>query len=269
GEYDWVGEPFSRLTNEMIDQLKQLKQIQKRAVVRPFWLYLNTKDKVLKSNLIRQAIAHCIDRVSITQNSLREDTPLFTPTPSRISSNTHFFPGKDPEKAKILFKEGLSKLGYTTPPSFVIRCCDLPGFSEFARELQQTLEKYLPISCYLETMDWNQLRSYLERGEFQIAACTQLAILNDPLEFLGRFAADGIPNFSQWSDTHYQRVLDCAADSEEKKGFLQNAERILTTEMPFIPIANGVHLFAQNPKLKGTAFDDSGSVDLSYSYFED
>ncbi|MFZ0565999.1 MAG: hypothetical protein WAM28_07430 [Chlamydiales bacterium] len=118
-------------------------------------------------------------------------------------------------------------------------------------------------------MEWNILRSHLEKGEFQMGMCGESALYPDPSELLERFGSIKTSNFSQWEHSIYLEKLNLAKKlPDQRTRYLREAEELLFEEMPFIPICNFNALYIHNPKLKGYALDHNGCVDFRWAYLE-
>lgn len=57
-------------------------------------------------------------------------------------------------------------------------------------------------------------------------------------------------------------------EPNQRDQWLKEAEKILVTELPVIPISQGTQEYAHHPALQGYSLDQTGKVDFSYAYFE-
>jgi len=271
GGIDWVGSPFSSLPTEALPVLETQKILRKLVSSRVFWLHLNTQMPPLQSKAIRQALSLALDRNQIYEHILN-DKPLFTPLPVSLSLASTAFT-EDLAQAQKLFALGLQELGLTkeTFPPLQLQYFNLfLTHKSLAQYLQVVWQNAFGIKINLEGIDWSTLRTSLENGTFQIAGSYELPFYPDPLDFLERFDLNAA-NYSQWTNPLYQEKLSLAnssADLEKRNRWMQEAEDILVSEVPVIPVSNMVQFYIHHPALKGYVFDHGGIVDFSYAYLE-
>lgn len=270
GSLDWIGSPSSIIPTEAIPAMENEGKVSRRLSSLVFWLHLNTKSPLLKSPSIRKALSLVLDRDTISE-SILDDKPLYTPLPSSLSLTNQAIV-QDGNEAQRLFKQGLQELGLTqeTMPPIHFRYFDRPTVKALAQYLQETWQNEFGIQVNLECTEWKTFRSAMELGDFEIASCYERPFYPDPLDLLERFSLS-TSNFSQWTHSLYQeKILSANAtkDFAERNRWLKEAEEILLSEVPVIPVANGVQIYCRKPNLKGYIFDHGGAVDFSFVYFE-
>lgn len=105
-EIDWIGDPFTQLSTEILENLEKEGKLYKKSTVRPFFVYLNTQHPLLCSPLIRQALSLSLNRTFICKHIFPYQDPLYNPLPLAdeclISENVQY--------ARELFDRGLSAL---------------------------------------------------------------------------------------------------------------------------------------------------------------
>ncbi|MFZ0564879.1 MAG: peptide ABC transporter substrate-binding protein, partial [Chlamydiales bacterium] len=271
GEIDWIGNPFCRLSSEMVVRLQEKGELQTRPVARTLWIYINTSHRFLASSKIRQALSLSIDRSLISKHIYPGNSPLYQPSPSSLSLCPNLFSDNNLPLAKKLFEEGLKEIKFTkeTFPILTLSYHITAGRKSLAEYLKETWEKAFDIQIRLEGTEWNVLLSHLEKGEFQMGMCFASALYPDPSELLERFASIKVTNYSQWENPIYQKKLNLAKKQPEQRfRYLREAEELLSEQMPFIPICNINALYVHNSKLKGCVFDHNGCVDFRWAYME-
>lgn len=258
GKTDWIGDPLSPLSPNLIDKLQIEGHLKTRKVNRRFLLHYNTQLHQLSSPSIRQALSYSLKRSEIC-----DIFPYSYPISIPVIHN------KNPRE---LFDEGVKQLGYRrdTFPTITFTYSHHAGREKLALYLKETWEKQLGLKIELKQIEWNLFRNQLEKGKFEITATIQETLDNSPLEFLDRFEGANSWNFSQWKHPLYRKMLDRARASlstEEKMSLQRKAEQILLNEMPFTPLFICTHLFAHRVDLQNYFFDSEGCVDFAQARF--
>lgn len=255
GKVDWIGDPLTILSTDQIRELEKDNRLKKKSVQRRFSLHFNTIHPVLSSVSIRQALSLSIDRSSICREIFPHCIPVI---PSNYSK----------ELALAFFEEGLRELKLTrkTFPELTFSYSDQTRREQLALFLQTTWAKTLGIKVHLKKDKWNQFRSHLEKRNFEICGTIQDTIDEHSLAFLERFEGDNSWNFPQWSNYVYRELIQTAkneTDVVKQNELKQQAEKILSENIPFTPLFNYVHLYAIHPRLDCTFFDSEGCLDFS------
>lgn len=273
GDLDWMGSPFDHFPLELVSDLQEKGNIQQQYVTRPFWIYLNTQHPPLSSTSIRQALSLALNRSAINEHMLFGSLPLYTPLPHSLSLCEKSLSDNDLAQAKQLFEKGLKELGFTqaTFPPLYLNYFNTTGFSALAEYLQEAWEKTFGIKVVLEKSEWRVFLSKLETSDFQIAGCTESSLYQDPIELLERFGESNRDNPSNWISIPYQKKIELAQKEPNfgrREQYLKEAEEMLLSEMPFIPISNFIHFYDHHPKLTAYVLDHTGCVDFRWAYFK-
>lgn len=269
GEIDWIGVPFVPLPVEVISNLEKNKALKSHPIDRTFWLFLNTQNPTLSCIPIRQALSLAIDRAAVAEHIFVGAHALKKPLPpALLPISTPSSLKQDLTEAKKKFDLGLKQLGVTKESlsPLVISYSQQAGRKQLAEYLQQAWSQAFGIKVQAEAVEWNVLRSNLEKGLFQISGCFDAAFCNDPIEFMEKLASIGPNNFSKWIDPDFtKKIMQAKKEPSEENRMLllSEAEEILMQQMPFIPIISDEFMFAHNPQLKGYVFDCVGGCDFS------
>lgn len=261
---DWIGVPSCPLSPEQVEYLKKENKLLSKPIDRAFWVFLNTKNPALSSPFIRKALSLAINRQDISHHIFSGSTPLEKPLPhSLLASKPKTRLKEDPTEAKQMLEKGMKEMGISELPPLVITYSQQANRKQMAEYLKEKWEKTLGIDVRLEPEEWNVLRTHLAKGQFAISGAYEASFYHDPLELMERSG-----DFAQWIDASYQDKIAKAGqetDERERNRYLAEAEEILMDQMPFIPVASDIFLFAHNPKLRGYAFDSVGAIDFSYA----
>lgn len=272
-QLDWIGVPFTPLSNELAFQLKKEGTLKSHSVDRAFWVFLNTQRPALSSASIRKALSLAIDRRSITDHILINGLPLEKALPDALLPLSAASPlKKDLSAATAAFETGLKEMGITKEnfPPVAISYSQQANRKQVAEYLQQAWEAAFGIQVKLESQEWNILRTHLEKGQYEISGCYEAAFYKDPMELLGKMLAMDSNNFAKWTSAPFTEKVLLAKqqrDPQKRMQLLSEAEHLLMEEMPFIPICSDELLFAHRKGLTGYAFDYVGAVDFSKASF--
>ncbi|MFC2049332.1 peptide ABC transporter substrate-binding protein, partial [Chlamydiota bacterium] len=244
GELDWIGVPLCPLSAELVHHLDEAHKLRTHPIGRSFWIFLNTEHPALSSPHIRQALSLAIDRRAITDHILLGAEPSVKPLSSKLLPVLHATALKeDSQLALTYFEAGLDELGLTreTFPPLEISYSQQSPRKQLAEYLQETWHKHLNIDVRLQAVEWNVLRSNLEKGLYTISMAYEGAFYKDPLELLERYTTRNPSNFSQWLNTEFARMI-AKAKSEpnlsRRTQILSEAELILMEQMPIIAICS-------------------------------
>jgi oligopeptide transport system substrate-binding protein len=274
-ELDIVGEPFGTINLEALPKLTQKNQLNIRHTGALYWLETNTKNKLLSSKKIRTALAIAIKRKEITDSLLQSgEKPAFSILPDELSLvNEPNFTDGDPEKAKMLFEEGLKELNLTreTLDPLVITYWAEAKERAIAQIIASTWTKVFAIPVTLTSCDWTTYLKKVSSSDYDIAGGSWYTWYQDPiynLEFM-KFIGSGL-NGTNWQNERYIELLDKsdhALDPQLRYTYLKEAERLIMSEMPIIPLFSQTYKYVQNPKLKGVYLTPVGMLELKHAYF--
>ncbi|MFZ0565173.1 MAG: peptide ABC transporter substrate-binding protein [Chlamydiales bacterium] len=272
GGIDWIGAPISTLTDEDSESLMQKQQLHFHKVNRPFWIFFNTEKPPFTSTAIRQAFSLAFNRNHV-ESIFIEGKALYTPLPKSLSLS-HISLDFNEHLAKQLFQKGLEELQVDKSnfPPIILSYCSCASHKRLMELLKESWENTFGIKVQLAGVEWNSFCDSLKKGDFQIGGCLVSSLINDPIELLERFEGNSIHNFSNWECLPYKEKIMQARKSLEpdsRKQLLREAEEILMEEVPFLSVAENHHTYTARENLKGFVFDNAGSIDMAYSYFED
>lgn len=266
GELDWVGDPFGHIPLEAISNLKKKNLLQSLPIGAANWVALNTNHPLLSSPKIRNALAMAICREEITEYLLQGgEKPAFSILPETLTClKKPTFKDHDRELAFSLFEEGLQEANVTRDSLPVL---DISHSSEsrdkiIAAAIQQQWQKVLGIKVSLSPADGNSHLSRLITKNFETALVTWYTFVHDPIHNLEsvKFKTGGF-NVTSWEHPEYIALLD-QADTETtpalRTALLSQAEELLMTQMPLIPICSNNALFIKNPKVRGESLSPVG-----------
>lgn len=191
-------------------------------------------------------------------------------------SPSDFFKDGDVEGAKALFEKGLQELGLTREqfPVLTVTYNTNREHQKIAQAIQQQWKKVLGINVELLHFDWKVYLSKISKQDFEIGRMGWVGDFNDPISFLEPFKYKNDPemggnNDTGWEDPRYIALLDGAEqerDRQKRAHLLHQAEALLISEMPVIPIYFLMSGYLKKPYVHGVYLSPLGTVDFKKAY---
>jgi peptide/nickel transport system substrate-binding protein len=166
---------------------------------------------------------------------------------------------KDPKAAIQEAKKLMQAAGYgqgLKGLDFLIR--DAATFKLWAVAIQAMLKEHLNIECNLRLVQISQWFEEAAAGNFDLAITAIVSSLMDPSDyFTAWYGKDGPQNYAGWTNEQFHslaRQIEREVDENKRKTMVRQAEDILESDPPLIPVSyeqiydawyNRVH--GQNP----------------------
>jgi oligopeptide transport system substrate-binding protein len=166
-----------------------------------------------------------------------------------------FFQDNDEAQARILLEEGLNELGITKEAfdSVVLYYSNYPAErSALVQVIQQQWLKALGILIKLECLDFKIMLDRLFNKDYSLSFLCRQAVYPDPMSILEKYKYKEYPmNFSNWEHPEFIRLLDRSyyEQGDQRLLTLEEAERLLLSEMPVIPLYHQDYVYMINPRL--------------------
>ena len=220
-----------------------------------YYYIFNTLSPPLDDIRVRQALTMSIDRKQITEKITKAgQLPAFNFTPP----DTNGYTAKarvtyDAERARTL----LAEAGYPGGENFPIIELMYNTSEEHRRiaiAIQQMWKINLNVNVALLNQDWKVYLDKRDSKDYQVARAGWIGDYLDPITFLDLFVSTGGNNDTGWSDKRYDELIAKAAtiaEQEKRYALLQEAEAILMTELPVMPIYTYVSKSLVSPDVRG------------------
>jgi oligopeptide transport system substrate-binding protein len=180
----------------------------------------------------------------------------------------------DPEAAKKYIAAACKELGYASP-------ADMPAFDFFTTsgEQQRTLCEYfqntwletLGIKANLRQLEFAQYYENLYGAPYDIARTGWGPDYDDPFTYLDMWDSRGGWNKTGWVGENYYTLITKANQQKDPKArddMFFEAEKILLTEAPIIPLYMSRGACVVNPALKNVSINTFGArFDFRYASF--
>lgn len=259
----------------LVDKLAELSsdtEIEVQSAVNPniaFWAF-NTERPPFDQPLVRQALAHAINRPAIIQTiydgNARLATGVLPETSWAFSEEDQTYPF-DPERAREL----LAEAGYANGFSMSIWAMPVqraynPNAERMAELMQSDLAR-VGISATMVTYEWNTFRRRLANGEHDSVLIGWVADNADPDNFfrpiLSCAAKASGNNRANWCDPEFDQLLIdaiSATNRDQRVNLYQDIERAITQAVPLVPIANSLRFQAQRADIQGVELPPYGGL---------
>ncbi len=220
-----------------------------------YYYIFNTLSPPLDDIRVRQALTMSIDRKQITEKITKAgQLPAFNFTPP----DTNGYTAKarvtyDAERARTL----LAEAGYPGGENFPVIELMYNTSEEHRRiaiAIQQMWKINLNVNVTLLNQDWKVYLDKRDSKDYQVARAGWIGDYLDPITFLDLFVSTGGNNDTGWSDKRYDELIAKAAtivEQEKRYALLQEAEAILMTELPVMPIYTYVSKSLVSPDVRG------------------
>lgn len=226
---------------EMIEYAREHlpEMLRQEPYVGTNFLRCNVEREPLDRPKVRRALALSIDRRSIIDNILQGgQQPATGVTPPFGGYEPPGDIDFDPEQARALLEEsGYQKSGGL--PSLQLLTTDRDGARRLAEALQAMWKQHLGLEVRIVQREWTTYLQLQQNGEYDIATGGWIGDYLDPTTFLEMWRGNDGNNNTNWSSDEYEELLGVAertADPAERYRVLNEAESLLLSEMPVLPL---------------------------------
>lgn len=219
-----------------------------------FYLF-NVARPPLNDQRVRRALAMTIDRESIVKNVTKGgQNPAYAVTPPNTAGYTAQ-PGFSMDVAAA--KKLLAEAGYPDGKGFP-QLEVLYNTSEthqlIAQAIQEMWKQNLNIQVSLVNQEWRVYQESQTRRDYAISRFGWTGDYNDPNTFLDMWTTGNGNNRAGWSNATYDSLIAAASltfDKDRRYACFQEAEKILLTELPVVPIYFYTNVTLRSRKVKG------------------
>ena len=233
------------------------------------YLAINTKKPILSNKMVRQAIAHAIDKQTIIKTIFRGlAIPAVNPFPPSMWG--YNFKIKDYDYSVQKAKDLLAKAGY--PKGFDIELWAMPVSRAYMPEPVKTAELiqgYLAavgINAKIVRHEWGVYLDKTMKGEHDLCMMGWLGGNADPDNFLyGLLSSDNakVPaaNIAFWENEEFTKLTKEAQvvfDKGKRSPLYLRAQEIFHEEVPWVPLAHSTIVRVYNKKLHDVPLRPNG-----------
>ena len=257
------------LPAELLDYLSAQNDIQVSYGPGSNFAYIgfNLDDPLTGNLLVRQAIAHAIDREAIVQyvlgGSARPAAALLPP--DHWAGNAALKPLEyDPARSAALLAEAGYGAGH--PLTLTYKTSTDPVRVRIATVIQQQLRD-AGIDMNLQSYDWGTFYGDIKAGRFQMYSLAWVGI-KTPDIFRYAFHSRSLPpegaNRGRLSDAEVDRLIETAGlgtTLEEQAAAYRQVQTRLLQQLPYVPLWYEDHVFAARNNISGYQLAPDGNYD--------
>ena len=160
----------------------------------------------------------------------------------------------DPEKAKSLIQEYLKEKKLKSLPKIELKYNTSEGHKKVAEALQGMWKRHLGAEIQLLNMEWKVFLSTISKRDFSLARAGWIGDYVDANTFLHMWRTGDGHNNTGWSNAHYDKLLELAAqesDAQKRFSYFEECEKLIAENAPILPIYFYVHVTLRSPTVKG------------------
>ncbi|MCD6356032.1 MAG: peptide ABC transporter substrate-binding protein [Anaerolineaceae bacterium] len=151
-------------------------------------------------------------------------------------------------------------------PEFVILYNTSEGHQTIAELVQEMFKTNLGINCKLENQEWAVFQDTRTAGDYEMARGGWLTDFMDPSGMLAIFQKDNTYNDPNYYSEDFEAAMNAAStttDKAEHFAKLYEAQSILMTDLPFIPVYHYSDTMLASERLVGWDRSVLGSIDFT------
>jgi oligopeptide transport system substrate-binding protein len=261
GELDRVGLP-----GEFIAKYSADTGFHKMADVTTSYLTFNMKSKTFQNLNLRKAFNLAIDRKGFADSVLKNGSiPAEGYVPSSMSggstgksfrsiSGSLINVNGDKAEAKKAWDAALKELG-VTKLTVKLLATDGDTTKRYVQGIQEMLQSTLPgLTIESEPVSFKVRLDRASKSQFDLLFQGWQGDYNDPMTFMNMFVTDGTYNDAKWSNKDYDAFIKAAetsGDDNVRMKAMADAEKIMMTEVPLMPLYHPASNWVVRPYLKG------------------
>ena len=275
---------------EEIPSLKKVKDggdFYVDTILGTYYLSMNTQKKPFNDVNVRKALNLAIDRDYVA-NTIMQGT--YSPAynfvgPGVVDAEGMFFDNskaanggktyisEDYEANKKAAQEALAAAGYPGGkgfPTITYSTNDAGYHKPVAEYLQQCYKEVLGITLKVEVVEWSSFTPQRRAGNYEMARNGWVMDYNDASNMIELLYSSNGNNDGKYNSKAFDAALDASKVADAKTHFekLHEAEKIMSEDYAFIPVAYYNDFWLQKSTLKGSWHSPYGYWYLQYAYIE-
>lgn len=237
-----------------------------------YFYRINVEREGLSDARVRRALSCAVDRRSIVENiTLGGQLPgEFYVPPGMNGYEPKHYAVHDPDKAKALMAEAGYPGGKGFPVVEILYNTD-DDHRKIAEAIQAMWKETLGINVTLMNQDWKVYLDTTNQRNYDIARAGWIGDFIDPINFLECFTTGNGNNRTGYSNPEYDALIGQArvtGNQTERNALYAQAEELLLTDMPIIPIYIYTRTILADPRVKGRAANLLDYISYKSIYIE-
>ena len=253
-----------------------------------YYLSMNLNKTPFNNKNVRKALSLAIDRDYVA-NTVMQGT--YTPAYNYVGTGVDDVdPGKFLENSKAAnggktyisedykanleeAKKALAEAGYPEGKGFptITYSTNDTGYHKALAEYLQQVYKDLGITMNIDIVDWSSFTPKRRAGEYEMARNGWVMDYNDASNMIELFYSSNGNNDGKYNNPAFDKAMNDSKVADKTAHFaaLHEAEKIVSEDYGFIPVAYYNDFWLQSTSLKGTWHSPYGYWYLQYAYLAD
>ena len=253
-----------------------------------YYLSMNLNKAPFNNKNVRKALSLAIDRDYVA-NTVMQGT--YTPAYNYVGTGVDDVEtGKFLENSKAAnggktyisedykanleeAKKALAEAGYPEGKGFptITYSTNDAGYHKALAEYLQQVYKDLGITMNIDIVDWSSFTPKRRAGEYEMARNGWVMDYNDASNMIELFTSTNGNNDGKYNNPAFDKAMNDSKVADKTAHFaaLHEAEKIVSEDYGFIPVAYYNDFWLQSTSLKGTWHSPYGYWYLQYAYIAD
>ena len=253
-----------------------------------YYLSMNLNKAPFNNKNVRKALSLAIDRDYVA-NTVMQGT--YTPAYNYVGTGVDDVEtGKFLENSKAAnggktyisedykanleeAKKALAEAGYPEGKGFptITYSTNDTGYHKAVAEYLQQVYKDLGITMNIDIVDWSSFTPKRRAGEYEMARNGWVMDYNDASNMIELFVSTNGNNDGKYNNPAFDKAMNDSKVADKTAHFaaLHEAEKIVSEDYGFIPVAYYNDFWLQSTSLKGTWHSPYGYWYLQYAYLAD
>lgn len=253
-----------------------------------YYLSMNLNKAPFNNKNVRKALSLAIDRDYVA-NTVMQGT--YTPAYNYVGTGVDDVEtGKFLENSKAAnggktyisedykanleeAKKALAEAGYPEGKGFptITYSTNDAGYHKALAEYLQKVYKDLGITMNIDIVDWSSFTPKRRAGEYEMARNGWVMDYNDASNMIELFVSSNGNNDGKYNNPAFDKAMNDSKVADKTAHFaaLHEAEKIVSEDYGFIPVAYYNDFWLQSTSLKGTWHSPYGYWYLQYAYLAD
>lgn len=253
-----------------------------------YYLSMNLNKAPFNNKNVRKALSLAIDRDYVA-NTVMQGT--YTPAYNYVGTGVDDVDtGKFLENSKAAnggktyisedykanleeAKKALAEAGYPEGKGFptITYSTNDAGYHKAVAEYLQQVYKDLGITMNIDIVDWSSFTPKRRAGEYEMARNGWVMDYNDASNMIELFTSTNGNNDGKYNNPAFDKAMNDSKVADKTAHFaaLHEAEKIVSEDYGFIPVAYYNDFWLQSTSLKGTWHSPYGYWYLQYAYIAD
>lgn len=289
----YTGGTAQLIKNVPTEEIPTLKKDKKDEfnvdpILGTYYLSMNLNKAPFNNKNVRKALSLAIDRDYVA-NTVMQGT--YTPAYNYVGTGVDDVdPGKFLENSKAAnggktyisedykanleeAKKALAEAGYPEGKGFptITYSTNDTGYHKALAEYLQQVYKDLGITMNIDIVDWSSFTPKRRAGEYEMARNGWVMDYNDASNMIELFVSSNGNNDGKYNNPAFDKAMNDSKVADKTAHFaaLHEAEKIVSEDYGFIPVAYYNDFWLQSTSLKGTWHSPYGYWYLQYAYLAD